>query len=164
MRLRRNQLCPIHRSLFCCGREAISRENERARWESAALTIPTTREDTAKSARTRKCESYWTRRLWPKTASALSAMKVHRLHRHRARPHQSPWHGRSVERRSSGKHSGCPLVVQWGKGIEQRVTWASALSAKTAVLGILVHWSLIHRPGNRYCGFSSSGFGGMNFG
>lgn len=23
MRLRRNQICPIHRSLFCCGREAI---------------------------------------------------------------------------------------------------------------------------------------------
>ena len=26
MRLRRKQLCPIHRSLFCCGREAIPRE------------------------------------------------------------------------------------------------------------------------------------------
>ena len=25
MRLRRNQLCPIHRSLFCCGRETISK-------------------------------------------------------------------------------------------------------------------------------------------
>ena len=25
MRLRRNQLCPIHRSQFCCGREAISK-------------------------------------------------------------------------------------------------------------------------------------------
>ena len=25
MRLRRKQLCPIHRSLFCCGREAISK-------------------------------------------------------------------------------------------------------------------------------------------
>jgi 5-methylcytosine-specific restriction endonuclease McrA len=26
MRLRRNQLCPIHRSLACCGREAIPKE------------------------------------------------------------------------------------------------------------------------------------------
>jgi hypothetical protein len=26
MKLRPKQLCPIHRSLFCCGREAISRE------------------------------------------------------------------------------------------------------------------------------------------
>jgi len=25
MKLRRNQLCPIHRSVFCCGREATSR-------------------------------------------------------------------------------------------------------------------------------------------
>ena len=26
MRLRHNQLCPIHRSQFCCGRESIPRE------------------------------------------------------------------------------------------------------------------------------------------
>jgi hypothetical protein len=26
MRLRRNQLCPIHRSQFCCGRETVPRE------------------------------------------------------------------------------------------------------------------------------------------
>lgn len=26
MRLRRKQLCPIHHSLFCCGREAVPRE------------------------------------------------------------------------------------------------------------------------------------------
>lgn len=26
MRLRRNQLCPIHRSQFCCGREGIPRQ------------------------------------------------------------------------------------------------------------------------------------------
>jgi len=29
MRLHRNQLCPIHRSLSCCGREQIPRENRR---------------------------------------------------------------------------------------------------------------------------------------
>ena len=28
-RLRRNQLCPIHRSQFCCGREAIPRKRRR---------------------------------------------------------------------------------------------------------------------------------------
>ena len=27
MRLRRNRLYPIHQSLFCCGREAISKAN-----------------------------------------------------------------------------------------------------------------------------------------
>ena len=31
MRLRRNQLCPIHRSLFCCGREAIPKARGRGR-------------------------------------------------------------------------------------------------------------------------------------
>ena len=44
------------------------------------------------------------------------------------------------------------------------MTWAGALSAKTVALGIFARWSLIHRPGNRYYGFSASGFGGMNFG
>ena len=29
MRLRRNQLCPLHRSLSCCGREAIPREKRK---------------------------------------------------------------------------------------------------------------------------------------
>ncbi len=28
MRLRRNEYCPVHRSLFCCGREAIRKENK----------------------------------------------------------------------------------------------------------------------------------------
>jgi len=36
---------------------------------------------------------------------------VHRLRRHRARPHQSPRHGRSVEGRSPGQYPGGPLVV-----------------------------------------------------
>jgi len=31
VRLRRNQLCPIHRSVSCCGREAIPRENRQRR-------------------------------------------------------------------------------------------------------------------------------------
>lgn len=26
MRLRQNQICPIHHSRFCCGREAVPRE------------------------------------------------------------------------------------------------------------------------------------------
>jgi hypothetical protein len=46
MRLRRNQLCPIHRSLACCGREAILGQNDHARWESAASTIPVVLADT----------------------------------------------------------------------------------------------------------------------
>jgi hypothetical protein len=27
MKLRRNQVCPIHRSLFCCGREQMPRQS-----------------------------------------------------------------------------------------------------------------------------------------
>lgn len=28
MRLRRNEYCPVHRSLYCCGREKVRKENK----------------------------------------------------------------------------------------------------------------------------------------
>jgi hypothetical protein len=31
MKLRRNEYCPIHRSLFCCGREPVRRERRSIR-------------------------------------------------------------------------------------------------------------------------------------
>jgi hypothetical protein len=40
MRLQRNQLCPIHRSLACRGREPVPKDDERDKWVSAALRIP----------------------------------------------------------------------------------------------------------------------------
>jgi hypothetical protein len=57
MRLRRNQLCPIHRSQFCCGKKRSREKDASASWESAGSTIPITLEVTGRYARTRKCES-----------------------------------------------------------------------------------------------------------
>ena len=53
---------------------------------------------------------------------ALCKETVHQLRRHRTRPYPSPRHGRGMERRPPGQHSGRPLVVQRGKGIEQRMS------------------------------------------
>ena len=41
MRLRRNQLCPLHRSLFCCGREAKPRERRQRQMGGSPHRGPT---------------------------------------------------------------------------------------------------------------------------
>ena len=51
---------------------------------------------------------------------------VHRLRRHRARPHQPSGHGRGMAGRSSPQHSGRALVVQRREGIEPRITWIAS--------------------------------------
>ena len=76
MRLRRNQLCPIHRSpLFVVAGKRSREKNASAGVESVASTIPNTHEGTERSARMRKCESCWTGRLSPKTERVQSATK-----------------------------------------------------------------------------------------
>jgi hypothetical protein len=56
MKLRRNQLCPIHRSLFCCGREYMQRQRTLhlafVAWKTRII-----REDTANCDLRRRCGS-----------------------------------------------------------------------------------------------------------
>ena len=75
MRLRRNQLCPLHRSLFCCGRETISREKRKRQMGVRRVDDFQHPRGSGRSARMRKCESSWIKKSLPKTASARSAKK-----------------------------------------------------------------------------------------
>jgi hypothetical protein len=73
MRLRRNQICPIHRSLSCCGREATQRREHHGSWafgESRMLSIP---EDTGNSVRMRKCGNCSIGRSSPRAVIVASA-------------------------------------------------------------------------------------------
>ena len=54
MKLRRNEFCPIHRSVSCCGREKFGKHVE-CGWVSSALKIPTTRGDTENSDHPQRC-------------------------------------------------------------------------------------------------------------
>jgi len=98
------------------------KKNASARSEFGALKIRIIPGDTGNSDPTAKCGSSSTGRSPSRMDSALSAR--------RGSPSTATWCPttsipvvwRCVERRSSGKHSSCPLVVQRGKGIEQRVT------------------------------------------
>ena len=57
MKLRRNQYCPIHRSLCCCGCEPHQKSIRIRRLGVQRVKISTIREDTVSSASGQKCES-----------------------------------------------------------------------------------------------------------
>jgi hypothetical protein len=57
MRLRTNELCPLHRSFFCCGREHLSNPS----WsdlEFRELKIRITREDIGNYGHRGRCANY----------------------------------------------------------------------------------------------------------
>ena len=56
MRIRRNQLCPIHKSRTCCGREPVRKEKS-VQVGDGALKTHITHGNIANSARLRKCEN-----------------------------------------------------------------------------------------------------------
>ncbi len=57
MKLRRNEYCPIHRSLFCCGREHVRKER-RLQLGVQRIEDPHHPRDIANSAPRQRCESY----------------------------------------------------------------------------------------------------------
>ena len=75
MRLRRNQLCPIHRSQSCCGRETIPQEKRQRQLGIRRIDDLQHPRGYREFARMGKCESCWTRRLWRRKANAASAMR-----------------------------------------------------------------------------------------
>jgi hypothetical protein len=60
MRLRRNEYCPVLRSLFCCGREAIRKENKPRLVRIGVQRVEDriTREDIVNFDRQPKCANY----------------------------------------------------------------------------------------------------------
>jgi len=75
MRLRRNQTCPIHRSRFCCGRETVRKQRMTRQLGVRRIEDEHHPRVIGNCAQTRKCASCWTKRSWPKTASAVSARR-----------------------------------------------------------------------------------------
>jgi len=75
MRPHRNQLCPIHRSRFCCGREAIPREKRQRQMGVRRIEDSHHPRGTGNSAPTVKCGNSSTGR------SSLSAVNAHSARR-----------------------------------------------------------------------------------
>ena len=120
MRLRRNQLCPIHRSHFCCGREAIPRE-KRAR-QMGIRRI----EDPQHPARIPGIRSNGEmRKLLDRKIAAQNGICALCKKRFTDYSDIVPDHinprgmGGAWRDDHPGQHSGCPLVVQRRKGFKQ---------------------------------------------
>jgi len=98
MKLRRNQLCPIHRSLFCCGREQIQRQRT---LQPGIRRV----EDPHHQRGYRELRSpAEMRKVLNRKIRHLRHLprRVHGLQRHRARPQEPERNGRSLARRPSG--------------------------------------------------------------
>ena len=129
MKLRRNEYCPIHRSLFCCGREQANKQRQPTAWRSAhrrsapssrVSRTPFTSRD-AQAAQPEGCRAGREVRNLPRS--------VHRLQRNRPRPYRAKRNGSSTTGRSSGQHPGGASTVQLRKGIEQ--TWRLMIALGT---------------------------------
>lgn len=56
MKLRRNECCPIHRSLFCCGRKPVQKIRRQKQLTSNASMIRTIIEDIVNFDPIERCE------------------------------------------------------------------------------------------------------------
>jgi len=101
MRLHRNQLCPIHRSLSCCGGDPKSEKPQATRHSAsrgctAPEGIPRTPLERGNAEAARQKDNH------PEQQMRSLWCRVHRLRRHRSRSYKSARHGRRLARRSPG--------------------------------------------------------------
>ena len=111
MRLRRNEYCPIHKSISCCGREQTSYAR---RLQPGIRRIedphhPRGYRELRSRAEMRKLLN---RKIVEQDRKVRHLpRRIHRLQRYCPGPPRSQRHGRSVEGRSPGQYSGNALVV-----------------------------------------------------
>jgi len=112
MRLRSNEVCPVHRSTSCCGREILPKPKPVRPGVQRVEDPhhPRGYRELRSPAETRKTAE-------PQGATTGRDMRhlprrIHGLQRHRPRSQGTERDGRSLERRSPGQYPGNPLVVQ----------------------------------------------------
>lgn len=153
MRLRRNQVCPIHRSQFCCGREAIPRETRQRQLGVRRIDdsqVPRGYREIRSNAEMRKLMD---KKILTQGGECGICHEKFTDYGDIVPDHISPaeWveRGEMITRTTSRLSTGGAM----GKRDRAEVDFGSVR-----------YWPRMHRLGNRYCGLSSSGFGGMNFG
>ena len=122
MRLRRNQLCPIHRSLVCCGREAIPKVRRVRQIGVRRIDDPQHPRGYREIRSNAEMRKLMDRKIAAQNGTCALCNERFTDYCDIVPDHIRPArHGRSVQGRSSRQHSSCPLVVQRGKGVEQRL-------------------------------------------
>lgn len=120
MRLRKNEFCPVHRSRTCCGREQGLAKPRFIRTGVQRIDDPHHPRGYRELRSPSEMRKLMNRKIAEQGGKCtLCQEPVYRIRRHRSGSSQSKRSGRSMERRSSGEYSGCSLVVQRGKRINQ---------------------------------------------
>jgi hypothetical protein len=121
MRLRRNQLCPIHHSRSCCRTEVIPKTPTAKQLGFRRI------EDPHHPRGYRELRSNWEMRKLLNRKPASQCRKCALCgaeftdYSDGVPDHINPRGWEGMERRSSGQYSGGPLVMQWGKGINKNL-------------------------------------------
>lgn len=119
LRLRRNQLCPIHRSLFCCGREAIPRERRQRQIGVRRVDDPHHLRGYREIRSNAEMRKLMDKKILTQGGECGICHERFTNYCDIVPDHISPrGMGRRLAGRSSGEHSGCPLVVQRREGVE----------------------------------------------
>lgn len=129
MRLRRSQLCPMHRSFSCCGREAIPRGRHQRQMGVRRiddLHHPRGYRELHSNAEMRKLLD---RKIVAQNGICGICGERFTDYSDVVPDHISPRGERRMAGRSSGQHSGRALVVQWREGIKSRLGRALAPKA-----------------------------------
>src|SRR5271165_967223 len=119
MKRRRNEYCPLHKSLVCCGREQ-ARKERRFRLGVQRIEDPHHPRGYREMRPPAEMRKLLNRKIAEPGREVRNLSRdVYGLQRDSARPHRAERHGRGPARRSSRKHSSSPLAVQSPKGIEE---------------------------------------------
>jgi hypothetical protein len=126
MKLRRNQYCPIHRSLSCCGRETIPRIRKVNKLGVQRIEDP----NHPRGYRELRSNAEMRRLLNRKVVQQNSECALCRVkfanYNDIVPDHINPrGMGGALAQRPSRQHSGGAVVVQRGQGIEQSLNLAS---------------------------------------
>ena len=146
MKLRRNEYCPIHRSLFCCGREQARKER---RFQLGVQRIedphhPRGYRELRSPAEMRKLLN---RKIAEQDGKcAICRSSLHGLQRDCARPYRAQRDGRGLARRPPREHPSSSSAVQSPKGVEKiRFRSGRLIGTEHAVSAPLNYTSIIRQ-------------------
>jgi len=147
MRLRRNQVCPIHRSRSCCGREVVRQERPGRQIGVRRIDDPQHPRRYRELRSNGEMRKLLDRKIVAQNGKCgICEERFTDYSDNRAGSHQLARYGRRLAGRSPGQHSGCPLVVQRREGIEPRMSQEQRFRLPTGSIPEALHQRRCEMP------------------
>lgn len=122
MKPRRKELCPIHRSFYCCGREPIQKGRRVRRLGVQRIEDPHHPRGYRELRSKAEMRKLLNRKIVEQNRQCAICQVVFTSYSDIVPDHiEAERNGRGTERRPARQYSGCALLVQRGKGLDQGV-------------------------------------------